>query len=234
MRLLAAGAASFVAGVLVGCGEHRAEPTVAASCPLVVQFGRVQYLGTTVKQTLRLGRRLGRAFAEPCSDAILAPSAPDAPSGGAVAAIIGIPPAVAVGVPGQPHTAYLGFGYFPELANHPLYGGRVRDFTRGCRVTGRFALVGRVKRHGSALLVQVDRSSGTLVVRPHVTLVQLLVDAHTRVEGFERNGLPYVTIGDRLRASGITCQFQGPQSPAIVARTIIPNRVDPAPRLDSP
>src|ERR671922_54627 len=41
MRLLAAGAAAFVAGVLVGCGEHRAEPTVAASCPLVVQFGRV-------------------------------------------------------------------------------------------------------------------------------------------------------------------------------------------------
>ena len=86
----------------------------------------------------------------------------------------------------------------------------------------RVALVGRVKRHGSALLVQVDHSSGSLYVRPHVTFVQLVVDAHTRIEGFERNGLPYVTRGDRIRSSGVTCQFQGPQSPAIVARTIRP------------
>jgi hypothetical protein len=72
-------------------------------------------------------------------------------------------------------------------------------------------------------VVQVDRSSESLQARPHVTLFQLLVDARTRIEGFERNGLPYVTTGDRIRSSGVTCQFQGTRSPAIVPRTITPS-----------
>jgi hypothetical protein len=222
MRLLVAAAVASpcVAVALTGCGGHRAEPAAEASCPLNIQFGDTEYLGTRVKRTLRLGRRLGRGIVFACPGTILSPPPPPPPADGVVVAIAGIRPSVAVGAAGQPHLAYLAFGYFPELASHPLHEGGVRDFTRGCHVTGRFSLVGRVKQHGSALLVQVDRSSGSLQVRPHVTFVQLLVDARTRIEGFERNGLPYVTEGDRLRSSGVTCRFQGAQSPAIVVRTI--------------
>jgi hypothetical protein len=225
--MLVAAAVVVVASVavtiaLVSRGEHHAESAGVSSCPAPIQFGNAQYFGTTVKRTLRLGRRLGRAIVDSCPDAILSPPAPPQPDGGVVVAIESIPPSVAVGAAGKPHMAYLAFSYFPELASHPLHEGPGRDLTRGCRVTGRFSLVGRVKRHGSALLVQVDRSSGSLEIKPHVTFIQLLVDAYTRVEGFERNGLPYVAAGDRLRSSGVTCQFQGPQSPASVARTIRP------------
>ena len=53
--------------------------------------------------------------------------------------------------------------------------------------------------------------------------IQLLVDSHTQITGFDRNGLPYVTASDRVRSSGVTCQFQGASSPAIVARAISPD-----------
>jgi len=192
------------------------------SCPLAIQFGDAQYFGTTVKQTLRLGRRLGRAIVNPCPDAILSPTAPVPPGDGVVVAIAGVRPSVALGAADSPHTAYVAFGYFPELPSYPLHEGGIRDRTRGCRVTATFSLVGRVRVHSSGLVVQVDRGSESLHVRPHVTMIQLLLDARTRIEGFERNGLPYVARGDRLRASGITCQFKGASSPAVVARTIRP------------
>lgn len=188
----------------------------------MVDFDGAEYLAATVKQTLPLGRRLGRAVVEPCADLVDSPPTPAAPSDGVVVAIAGIPSSVAVGAAGRPHTAYLADGYLPELPSHPLYEGSARVFTRGCRVTGRFSLVGRVRLHSSGLVVEVDRSSGSLQVRPRVTLIQLPVDARTRIEGFERNGLPYVAAGDRLRASGVTCQFPGAGSPAVVARTIAP------------
>jgi hypothetical protein len=220
-RVLPLAAVAVATALVSGCGD-RAGSTDAAGCALVVDFDGARYVGATVKQTLRLGRRLGRAFGEPCPDLISNPQPPTVPSDGVVVAIAGIPPSVAVGAAGQPHTAYLADGYFPELPSHPLHEGPPRDSTHGCRVTGRFALVGKVRVHSSALVVQVYRSNGSLEVRPHVTLIQLLVDARTRIEGFARTGLPYVTAGDRLRASGVTCQFPGAGSPAVVARTIGP------------
>jgi hypothetical protein len=225
MRLLVAAAVLVVASVsaavsLNGRGGESAHSASTGSCPLNIRFGDTHYVGTAVKRTLRLGRRLGRAFVDPCPDLIARPSEPVAPGGASVMAIVGIPPSVAVGAAGQRHFAYLAFGYFPELPSHPLHEGRVRDLTRGCRATERFSLVGRVRVHGSALMVEVDRSSGSLDVRPRVTVIQLLVDKHTRIEGFDRNGLPYVTAGDRLRSRGVTCQFRGAGSPAVVARTI--------------
>jgi Family of unknown function (DUF6281) len=217
-------ASGSVAVALVGGGGHPAASAGAEGCALAVDFDGVEYLGTTVKRTLHLGRRLGRAFVEPCPDVIDSPPTPAAPSDGVVVAIAGIPSSVAVGAAGRPHTAYLADGYFPALPSHPLHEGSARNFTRGCRMTGRFSLVGKVRLHSSALIVQVDRSSGSLEVRPHMTNIQLLLDARTRIRGFERNGLPYVTAGDHLRSSGVTCQFQGTQSPAIVARTATPDR----------
>jgi hypothetical protein len=228
VRLLVAAAVVVAASVaaviaLTGRGGHHARATAAErSCPLAIQFGDSDYFGMAVKQTLPLGRRLGRAIVYPCSDGILSPPDPVPPGDGVVVAIAGIRPSVAVGAVGSPHTAYVAYGYFPELPSYPLHEGGIRDRTRGCRVTGRFSLVGRVRGHSSGLLVRADRSSGSLDVRPHVTLVQLLVDGHTRIAGFRRNGLAYVTRNDRIRASGVTCQFPGAGSTAVVARTIAP------------
>jgi len=122
----------------------------------------------------------------------------------------------------RPQTAYLAVGYFPELPSYPLHEGAARDDTNGCHLTGAFRLFGTVSQHSSALLVKVNERTGSLDVQPG-SIVQLLVDSRTRITGFARNGLPYVTAADRVRSSGVTCQFQGASSPAIVARAITPN-----------
>jgi hypothetical protein len=148
---------------------------------------------------------------------------PPAAGGGVnVAAIADVPPSVAVASAGDPHTAYLAVGYFPELPSYPLHEGAARDYTNGCNLTGAFTLFGTVSQHSSALLVKVDERTGSLDVQPG-SIVQLLVDSRTRITGFARNGLPYVTAADRVRSSGVTCQFQGASSPAVVARTITPD-----------
>jgi hypothetical protein len=216
-------ASASVAIALMSGGGHPAGSAGVSSCPLSIRFGDAHYLGRSVKRTLRLGRHLGRAIVDSCPDSgIFTLQTREAPGGGAVVAIRGIPPSVAVGAAAQRHTAYVAYGYFPELPSYPLHEGRAPDYTRGCRVTGRFSLVGRVRLHSSALVVEVDRSSGSLVAGRGATFIQLLVDARTRIEGFERNGLPYIAAGDPLRSSGVTCQFPGPHSPAVVARTIAP------------
>jgi hypothetical protein len=214
-------ASASVAFALVGRGSGQAA-SAGPSCPLVVTFRSTDYYATTVKETLTVGRPLGRAVVEPCGDSVLNPQPPAAPNGGEVAAVAGVPPSVAVGVAGRPHTAYLAFGYFPELPGYPLHEAKVRS-TKGCRMTGRFTLAGTARLHAPLLLVQVLRGSGSLGARPGgVTFVELQVDTRTRVEGFDRNGLPYVTADDRLRAAGVICEVRGALSPALVARTIAP------------
>src|SRR5207248_4608865 len=111
VRLLVAAAvvvvgSVVVAVVLTGRGGHHARMAAAErSCPLAIQFGDAQYFGTTVKQTLRLGRRLGWAIVNPCPDAILSPPAPVPPGDGVVVAIAGVRPSVALGAADSPHTA---------------------------------------------------------------------------------------------------------------------------------
>jgi Family of unknown function (DUF6281) len=218
--LLAVAAAS-AALALVTTGRHHQGSESPGSCALAVRFDGIDYLASTMKQPLQLGRTLGQATLPPCPDF----NNPDAPpaAGGAVevAAIAGVPPAVALGAPGDPHTAYLAPGYFPELPSYPLDTGAPRDYTDGCHITGHFSLTATVSRHASTLLVTVTQPSGSLETRPGST-IQLLVDARTHIDGFEENGLPYLTTGDRLRASGVTCQFQGTSSPAVIARAIAP------------
>jgi hypothetical protein len=220
-RIALLAAAALVVGsasaalALVATGRGHGGSRSAGGCALALRFDSVDYLGTTVER-LRLGRALGQGTLPPCRDSNGPPEV-----GGAVdvVSIVGVAPAVAVGTAGDAHTAYLAEGYFPELPSHPLHEGGARDFTSGCRVTGTFSLDGTVRQHVSTLLVDVSERSGSLEAAPGST-IQLLVDARTRIDGFERNGLPYVTAGDRLRSSGVTCQFQGAGSPAAVARTI--------------
>lgn len=215
-------AAASAALALVTTGRHHATSGGEGSCALAIRFDGVDYLGTTMKQTLRLGRPLDQATVPPCPD-FNDPKAPPAAGGGVnVAAIADVPPSVAVASAGDPHTAYLAVGYFPELPSYPLHEGAARDYTNGCNLTGAFTLFGTVSQHSSALLVKVDERTGSLDVQPG-SIVQLLVDSRTRITGFARNGLPYVTAADRVRSSGVTCQFQGASSPAVVARTITPD-----------
>ena len=223
-RIALLAAAALVVGsasaalALVATGRGHGGSGSAGSCALAIRFDGVDYLGTTVKQTLPFGGPLGQGTLPPCQDSNGPPEV-----GGAVdvVSIAGVPPAVAVGAAGDAHTAYLAEGYFPELPSHPLHEGAARDFTSGCRVTGTFSLEATVRQHVSALLVEVNQRTGSLEAAPGST-IQLLVDAGTRIDGFERKGLPYVTAGDRLRSSGVTCEFPGAGSPAVVARTIAP------------
>ena len=214
-------ASASAALALVTTRRHHGGSGSGSSCALAIRFNGVDYLGATMKQRLRLGRALGQATVPPCPD-FNNPKAPPAPGGGVdVVAIAGVAPSVAVGAAGDPHTAYVALGYFPELPSYPLHEGPGRDYTSGCRVTGTFNLTGTVSQHGSSLLIHVNQRSGSLEAEPGST-IQLLVDARTQVDGFDRNGLPYVTAGDNVRSTGVTCQFRGATSPAVVARTIAP------------
>jgi Family of unknown function (DUF6281) len=227
LALLAAAALVVVASASAALvlvtrgGGHAVIARSGSSCALAVRFDGVDYLGSTMKQPLHLGRALGQATLPPCQDSN-SPGPPPTESAVDVVAIAGVPPSVAIGAAGDPHTAYLAVGYFPELPSYPLHEGGAFDYTSGCRVTGTFSLTGTVRQHGSALLVEVDGRSGSLEAAPGST-IQLLVDARTRIDGFDRNGLPYVAAGDRLRSSGVTCRFQGASSSAVVARTIGPD-----------
>jgi Domain of unknown function (DUF5666) len=93
------------------------------------------------------------------------------------------------------------------LPEHPLHRSlhgsrdrpRIRARGRRCRVDGEIdSLFTRQIRAG-------DRTLG------------FAVDARTRIDGFDRDGLPYLKEGDRVRIHGYGCDGD-----AMVARRIEP------------
>jgi hypothetical protein len=121
--------------------------------------------------------------------------------------VSGVPPEVAVYREWGTSTIYLNTGYPTELPDHPLHNrihgspDRPRRRARGrpCRIDGEV------------------RDTWGVTVSAGARTVSVGFDARTRVEGFERGGLPYFERGDRLRIDGYGCARE-----VMLARRIAP------------
>jgi hypothetical protein len=181
--------------------------TARAACASTLTWRATTYTGWATRSPATLGERLGRGVVPACRDAIvIRPSGPDGgrpvrPRLVALRAIAGVDPAVAVAVDGDPRTAYLAPGYFPQLPGHPLhaaiYGSADRPLeTLGRRCTSVAAFAGRA----------LGSDPGALVARsPNGRRTTVLLDVRTRVRGPGRRGLPHVAAGERVRITAVRC-----------------------------
>ncbi len=107
-------------------------------------------------------------------------------------------------------------GYFPQLPAFPLVPpGAPFDATRTCRLGPALVLTGRALPGTGMLNLGHVRSSLPERLFDHM-LINLEVDAHTRITGLARNGLPYIGTGQRVRIAARRC------GGSVVARTIAP------------
>jgi hypothetical protein len=122
----------------------------------------------------------------------------------------GVHPEIAVVALMPGPVAYIGPGYMTQLPDHPLhdemYGSARRPNERSgwnCgEPIGLTGTVVSVPAYGSGgLEVRVDGNP----LRRQDGRTGLFTDALTRVTGFDRNGIPYIRKGDRLRASVREC-----------------------------
>jgi hypothetical protein len=103
-----------------------------------------------------------------------------------------IPPEVAVYVDGENGAVYTNPGAFIELPAHPLHD----NYFGGPRRPRRPARGDRCQVDGQALLVP------SLAVRTANGQRNVVVDARTRIEGFDHAGMPILATGDFVRIHG--------------------------------
>jgi hypothetical protein len=151
------------------------------------------YLGTSIPgPDPKAGGPVEGGVQPGCNDG--GPYEPDAEIG--LREVSGVPPEVAVYRERGTSTIYLNTGYLTELPDHPLHdrihGSRDRPRRRArgkpCRIDG-----------------EVRETWGYPVVSVEGRTVIVGVSARTRVTGFDRDGLPYLERGDRLRIHGHGC-----------------------------
>jgi len=118
-----------------------------------------------------------------------------------------IPPEIAVYVDGDSDTVYRNPGAFVELPAHPLHD----NYFDGPRDPRRHAPGDRCRIDGQALL------SSALFLRTPSGERNVVVDARTRIEGFDHAGMPILATGDLLRIHGRCSRRE-----TIVARLIEP------------
>jgi hypothetical protein len=127
--------------------------------------------------------------------------------------IAGVPPAVAIL---SDRWILAAAGYFPQLPGFPLVPRSAPyDATRTCRLGPALTLTGRALPETGRIVLADVRSSRPERMSDHL-LINLEVDAHTRISGLSRNGLPYVGTGQRVRIAARRC------GGSVVARTIAP------------
>jgi hypothetical protein len=119
-----------------------------------------------------------------------------------------IPPEVAVYVDGEHGAIYTNPGAFKELPTHPLHD----NYFGGPRRPRRSARGDRCRADGRALL------SSSLFLRTPTGERNVVVDARTRIEGFDHAGMPILATGDLLRIHG-RCRRD----------TIVARRIEPRP-----
>lgn len=204
----------------------------SASCARLLFWDGVRYDGTgrNFAKQVRFGGQVGEALNPPCNDTG-GSSEPgcEGEVGEAVPVfrLAGIDPEVAVGARHYEREVYLAAGYFTELPDHPLHIAIFKSpWLPNERAGWRCGppildLPGAVVNQtpGAGWVFQV-RFEGDRV-RREVGRTALFVDARTRIDGFDRNGLPYIEEGDRLRATVRECTASGGRY-KVVADTISP------------
>ncbi len=177
--------------VVAGCGGNDDE-TASGACAAAVVWNDEVYFGVSHKKLPPPGEALEDGEVPGCDDG----GGPERSRDVGLTAVSGVPPEVAVYVEGDPDDGiYLNPGYLLELPSHPLH----REF---------YGPPGRPLRRAqgkSCAFEGVIEGLNTLVVRAPDGEQWLTVDARTRVKGLERDGLPYLRIGDRVRIKGKGC-----------------------------
>ena len=128
--------------------------------------------------------------------------------------IAGVPPPVAFLADQK---IFVAAGYFPQLPGFPLVrtGAPAADATRTCTLGPALVVTGSARPGTGRLTLGHVRSSLPERLFDHM-LINLEVDAHTRITGLSRNGLPYIGTGQRVRIAARRC------GGSVIARTITP------------
>jgi hypothetical protein len=123
--------------------------------------------------------------------------------------LTGVPAEVAVLVPEFYDELFVAAGTFPELADHPLheavFGRPSRpDYRQGCgevfRLQGTVNLAGPLRVAVTASEIELDEDQQG---------AWLELDARSRIDGFDSNGIPTLEPGDEIVAQVRTCEGHG-------------------------
>lgn len=205
------------AGVLAAAGLI--VTPASAACADAIEWNRVLYVGATNDvPTVEEGELLGEGVIPVCRDTDIVgtgcSSDVEKESGGEAVDVFRVPgihPEVALAAYGAfGLTVYVGPGFVTQSPDHPLhdemYGSARRPNERsGWNCGEPISLTGTVVSApaygGGGLEVRLDanplgRQDGR---------TGLSIHALTRITGFDRNGIPYIRNGDRLRASVREC-----------------------------
>jgi hypothetical protein len=184
----------------------RPQPAVA-QCVLVVVWHDTAYFGYyRAARPLPAARAPVRGAVEPgCNDTGGDPG-PPTPVG--ARAIAGGRPEVALM---WDRAILVPAGVFPQLRGFPVAPLRVDDETRTCSGTTPVTLTGYATPGLGAIHLAVRGG------------VDVRVDAHTRIEGLVRNGLPYIGQGQPVHVAAVRC-----------GHTIVARRIVPAGRIVAP
>jgi hypothetical protein len=211
-----------VSGLLVSVAS-------ATSCARLLFWDGVRYDGTgrSYAKHVRLAEQVGEALNPPCNDEGAPGCEREAGEAVPVFRLTGIDPEVAVGARHYGREVYLAAGYFTELPDHPLHmaiykSPRLPNERAGwqCGPPIRDLLGAVVNETPGAGWVFQVRFEGDQV-RRDLDRTALFVDARTHISGFDRNGLPHIVEGDRLRATVLECTASGGRY-KVVADSISP------------
>ena len=100
-------------------------------------------------------------------------------------------------------------GYFPQLPGFPLVPRPAPVGTSTCRPGRALVLTGRALPGTGQMVLADVRSSRPVPLSDH-EVINLEVDAHTRITGLARNGLPYIGTGQRVPDRGPPLRRLGP------------------------
>ena len=202
---------ALAAAVVTAAGGVTPAPAVASCAYFTVWHDTAysQYWSAAAAPRVNQGAALRRAVAPGCNDT---GGATPAPSPVGARAIVGVPPAVAIRSQGMVMVAT---GYFPQLPGFPLVPRPAPVGTSTCRPGRALVLTGRALPGTGQMVLADVRSSRPVPLSDH-ELINLEVDAHTRITGLARNGLPYIGTGQRVRIAARRC------GGSVIARTITP------------
>ena len=193
--------ALIVVLALTGCASD--ESGEGGACAAALVHDGMLYRGTGVDagRGVRSGELIEEGFSLPgCNDG----GGPEPDRSTTVFAVRGVSPEVAVI---DDASLYVNTGYFTELRDHPLHEVLHDGSSKSRRGGSLCTIDGRVLETFFSLWMQTQRGRRRMSVA---------VDVHTRIEGFDRAGLPYLEEDDAIRVHG-RCRRD-----AVLARRIEP------------
>jgi hypothetical protein len=178
--------ALIVVLALTGCGGE--ETGEGGACAAALVHDGMFYVGTGIDagRGIRSGELIEEGFSVPgCNDG----GGPEPDRSTTVFAVRGVSPELAVI---DDASLYLNTGYFTELPDHPLHDVLHDGSSKSRRGGSPCTIEGRVRDTFSSLWMETQSGRRMSVG----------VDVHTRIEGFDRAGLPYLERDDAIRVHG--------------------------------